>query len=184
MFNPDRVAGPEVTRMDEESLFMASEFADMPEPVLLSEFEKTIYITSSEQRRFFDNISKVEDKRRWLFLFWRSKDTNKATPFNEYRAQYMERVNYANENYATFTKEGWRSDRGRVLLMYGEPDFIERYPNTPDRKPGEIWSYNQIEGGVEFIFTDVNLNREYRLVHSDKQGEIEDPTYYQMYRER
>ena len=86
----------------------------------------------------------------------------------------------ANERYRAIGRDGWRTDRGRIYIIYGEPDEIQRFPNSSDNKPYEIWNYNQIEGGVEFIFIDLSGFSEYTLVHSTKRGEIQDPSWQQL----
>jgi hypothetical protein len=70
--------------------------------------------------------------------------------------------------------DGWRSDRGRVYILYAEPDEIERFPSSENAKPYEIWYYHQIEGSVQFIFVDRTGFGNYRLVHSTKRGELQD----------
>jgi len=72
---------------------------------------------------------------------------------------------------------GWKSDRGRVYIMYGAPDDIERNVNAMDTYPYEIWRYNQYEGGVLFVFLDKNNSGMYQLVHSTKEGELSDPNW-------
>ena len=54
------------------------------------------------------------------------------------------------------SKIGWKTDRGRVLILYGEPNEIERFPNQMDKKPYEIWHYDDVEGGVIFVFADLS----------------------------
>ena len=58
--------------------------------------------------------------------------------------------------------------------MYGEPSEVERYPNQTDTKPYEIWHYNDLEGGVLFIFADLTGFSDYTLINSTKRGEISD----------
>ena len=41
-------------------------------------------------------------------------------------------------------KDGYRTDRGRVYLIYGEPDQIDRFPSETNMKPYEVWYYNSI----------------------------------------
>ncbi len=71
-------------------------------------------------------------------------------------------------------KEGWKTDRGRVYIMYGEPNEIERYPNQTQTRPYEIWSYYDLEGGVRFVFGDITGFADYQLLHSTKRGELRD----------
>ena len=63
--------------------------------------------------------------------------------------------------------------------MNGEPDETQRFPNSGDSKPYEIWEYHQIEGGVEFDFIDLTGFNEYTLVNSTKHGEIKDESWQQ-----
>lgn len=83
----------------------------------------------------------------------------------------------ANTRYSTTFKQGWRTDRGRVLLLYGRPDEIERNPSSIDTKPYETWFYYSLDGGVKFIFGDVSGFGEYELMHSTHRNEIQDPNW-------
>jgi hypothetical protein len=80
----------------------------------------------------------------------------------------------ANASYSNYFKEGWQTDRGRVLLMYGRPDEIERNPSVLDVNPYEIWYYYSLEGGCEFVFGDLSGHGEYELLHSTYRNEIQD----------
>jgi hypothetical protein len=86
----------------------------------------------------------------------------------------LRRVAHANQNYKVQNKEGWRTDRGRVYILYGEPDQITREPGAAGSKPYQTWSYFNIEKGVEFVFVDRLGNSDYQLVHSTKRGELQD----------
>jgi hypothetical protein len=48
-----------------------------------------------------------------------------------------------------------------------------------DTKPYEIWHYNDLEGGVLFVFADLTGFSEYRLLHSTKRGELQDDSWQQ-----
>jgi hypothetical protein len=98
-------------------------------------------------------------------------------PWPDLRDRYLQATRFANENFRSFAREGWRTDRGRVYLIYGQPDDIERFPSSDEAKPYEIWTYNGIEGGVEFIFGDRLGLREYQLLHSSKLGEIKNENW-------
>jgi hypothetical protein len=74
-------------------------------------------------------------------------------------------------------RDGWQTDRGRVYLLYAEPDDVQRFPSSDNGKPYEIWNYNQIESGVVFVFIDRNGFGDYQLVHSTKRGELQDESW-------
>lgn len=98
------------------------------------------------------------------------------------RAEYLRRVEKASQRYRAFSKPGWRTDRGRVNILYGEPDEMERVPNSENSKPYEIRKYLQIEIGVEFVFVDRSGFGEYVLVHSTKRGELKDEGWQRFLR--
>jgi len=74
-------------------------------------------------------------------------------------------------------REGYRTDRGRVYIMYGPPDDNERHPNESDMRPYEIWSYHNIQGGVIFVFVQRSSTSEYELVHSTHRNELHDENW-------
>ena len=103
--------------------------------------------------------------------------TRSPASAREWLRKYFERVKKANTQYTTIQQKGWKTDRGRVLLVFGEPSEIERYPNQVDTKPYEIWNYHELEGGVIFVFADLTGFSDYQLIHSTKRGEISDPNW-------
>ena len=182
VYNPDRIGQAEIVQMDPEKFYMVSEFASMPEEVLKSDFEKAIYISKKQERDEFNKLTNLEEKRKWIYRFWKSRDMDKNSPQNLFRAEYLQRLEYTNQNFDAFNLEGWRSDRGRVYIIYGEPDYIHQHPNEENMKPYEVWTYDQIQGGVEFVFADFNMTREYRLVHSSLRGEIQNYEWQSLVR--
>jgi hypothetical protein len=69
------------------------------------------------------------------------------------------------------------TDRGRCHIVYGRPSEIDRYPSQLDSKPYEIWRFDDIEGGVEFVFGDISGFGDYKLLHSTKRGELRDDAW-------
>jgi GWxTD domain-containing protein len=113
-----------------------------------------------------------------MFKFWNSRDNDLSTPKNEYFIEYSRRIEISNQRFAALGKQGWKTDRGRIYLKYGEPSEIERFPNQTDTKPYEIWHYNEIEGGIIFVFADLTSFSDYLLVHSTARGELRDDNWY------
>lgn len=84
--------------------------------------------------------------------FWASRDPTPGTIYNELMAEYYRRVDYAYLNFTTMRdRDGARTDRGRIYILYGEPTKIER-KYTPGRPTEEIWYYSTI--GRKFVFAD------------------------------
>lgn len=144
----------------------------LDEKVIDTEFAGAVYIASSEDKKIFDSLD-LAGKRKFMKRFWLKRDTEPATFHNEFRAEYLRRLQFANESYGS-GKPGWKADRGRVLLLYGQPDEIERYPNSSENRSYEIWNFYKIQGGVLFIFVDIRGFGDYILVHSTARDELQD----------
>ncbi len=119
------------------------------------------YIASGSFIDAFEKADAEERKRLWE-EFWREKDPTPQTPKNEFYEEHVRRFSYANQHFATSMTEGWRTDRGRIYIIYGEPDEIEKYPGEVRRKPMEVWYY--YSRGKRFIFVDETGFGDYVLV--------------------
>lgn len=91
--------------------------------------------------------------------FWKKRDPTPGTERNERMEEYYYRIAYANRRYGNLG-EGWSTDRGQVLVLFGEPDRIES--QNADSKPYEVWLYNRI--GRKFIFVDESGRGDFKLL--------------------
>lgn len=167
----------------ETSGYLSSEFAAMSEEECDLEFAALRYLVSDGQKDSYEKLKTLESKRKYLYEFWKVRDYDLTTPVNERRLEYMQRVEHARERFRTFNKDGVKTDRGRVYLIYGEPDDIEYHHSTLETKPYEIWYYNSIEGGVHFVFGDLSGYNDYQLLHSTKRGEVIDENWFRRLNE-
>lgn len=156
---------------------LSTQFGAMSEEELDDLYNKSRYIASNQEQDQYDVLTTIEGKREFLYNFWKARDENPSDDFNQSYNSYLKRVEDCNLRYRAMSKEGWKTDRGRVYLTYGEPSEIERYPNQIETRPYEIWSYHSLEGGVFFIFADLFGFSDYQLVHSSKRGELRDESW-------
>ncbi|WP_337865210.1 GWxTD domain-containing protein [Ignavibacterium sp.] len=175
VYNPDIVETDSAFR--EVKPVLSSTFGTMSEEELDDIFDKSKYIATSQELDKYKKLSGVDGKREFLFDFWTGRDRDPSTKENEYFYDYLLRVESATNRFSSMQKAGWKTDRGRVFVIYGEPSEIERYPNQIESRPYEIWYYNDIEGGVYFIFADLTGFSEYTLIHSTKRGELRDDNW-------
>lgn len=176
VFNPN--VKEEIIAKRTDADLLSSEFSVMTEEELNLAFEQSKYIASSDEIKRWSTLTDIDAKRNFLFNFWKSRDPNPNTPENERKKEYFERVKKADEMFRGSREKGWRSDRGRVYIVYGEPSEIDRYPNEMDAYPYEIWSYNNIEGGVIFVFGDITGTGQMILIHSTHRGEMHDENWF------
>ena len=156
-----------------------SQFAMMTEDELDQLFEKSEYIAQREDKRTYRQLN-LEGKRRFMKTFWDRRDRSSMVT-NGFLQEYLRRIAFVDRSYAAQNKPGWKTDRGRVYLIYGEPDQITRYPSNMGAKPYQIWSYHRIESGIEFVFVDRTGFGDMILVHSTARNEIHDYEWREKY---
>jgi len=159
------------------TLAQSAVLAGMTADELAQEFRTARYLATTSEISLFDKITGQEGRRDFLARFWAEVEKGRYGVLDMTRTLYLSRVATANQRFRSMGKEGWELDRGRVYILHGEPDEIERMPSSEDRKPYEIWHFYQIENGVQFIFVDRSGFGDYLLVHSTKRGELQDPTW-------
>lgn len=160
---------------DQSNDYLLSDIAKMTGDQLMDEFRKSRYLMTDDIAGKFEKLNDLESQKQYYFTFWKGFDQSPNTPNNEFRKDYFDRVAFANKYYKSDTRSGWESDRGRVYIVYGKPSEVESFPFEANTKGYEIWRYELLEGGVEFVFVDlINDGRTYELVHSTKRNEIRD----------
>jgi len=145
-------------------------YLSMGEPELDREFDWLRYEAGPEERDSYERLEGADAKRRFLSDFWRKRPAG-------VREEYLARVHYVNAAFALGSKEGYRTDRGRVYITYGPPDDIDRHPSEVDSRPYEIWSFNAIQGGVTFVFVQRTPGGDHELVHSTHRNELHDENW-------
>jgi GWxTD domain-containing protein len=153
------------------------ELVGLSDQELIDEFHFARYIARPDQIRMFDKLTTLEARREFLARFWADIENGYQGKTDISRQIYLQRVMKANQNYKAFLKKGWKTDRGRIYILYDKPDEIEHFQSSERNKPYEIWHYYQIEGGVQFVFIDLSGVGEYTLVHSTKRGELQDESW-------
>jgi len=159
------------------SNIVAGMFGVMSEEELDDFFAKSRYIATLPEIENYEKLKTEGAKREYLTNFWNARDEDPSDDMNYNLKDYIRKIKECNIIYKALSKEGWKTDRGRVYLIYGQPSEIDSYPNQTDTRPYEIWYYNDIEGGVQFVFGDVTGFSEYMLLHSTKRGELRDDNW-------
>jgi GWxTD domain-containing protein len=140
--------------------------------------EDVVYIISDEERAAFKQLSNDEERDNFIEAFWQRRDPTPDTEENEYKEEHYQRIAYANEHFPAGVP-GWKTDRGRMYIMYGKADEVESHPSggTYERPmeegggetstfPFETWRYRYLEGiGQEVIieFVDTCMCGEYHM---------------------
>jgi GWxTD domain-containing protein len=139
--------------------------------------EEVPYIITDRERAAFKMLTTDDEREAFIENFWERRNPNPGSPENEYKEEYYQGIICANERYGTAIP-GWKTDRGRLLIMYGPPEHIDSHPDgeacgrqdsqgtgTPTC-PFEEWRYRCLPGIGENIvlkFVDTDRDGEYHL---------------------
>jgi GWxTD domain-containing protein len=167
--NPDII----VAREEPALSYAESQFTYMTEAELDQKFAEAQYLANKSEIQIYNLLNSADSKREFLLRFWKTRTRENPDLIED----YYSRVDYTNENFRSGGTKGWQTDMGRVYILYGQPDQIEKFPSGQNENPYEIWQYHNVEGGVEFDFVDTEGFGQYRLVNSTKRGEINDPNW-------
>ncbi|MGA8145739.1 MAG: GWxTD domain-containing protein [Candidatus Acidiferrales bacterium] len=140
--------------------------------------EDVIYIITPEERSAFVHLQTNEEREQFIEQFWQRRNPDPDSAENTFKEEHYRRIAYTNEHYASGIP-GWKTDRGRIYIMWGPPDEIESHPSggTYDRPssegggttstyPFEDWRYRYLEGigeDVNIEFVDPTMTGEYHL---------------------
>jgi len=140
--------------------------------------EDVRWIITDDERKTFMQLSNDEERDQFIEAFWQRRNPNPDSEENEFKEDHYARIAYANDHFAAGIP-GWKTDRGRIYIVYGKPDEIESHPSggTYDRPieegggststyPFEDWRYRYIEDiGQEVIieFVDTCMCGDYHM---------------------
>ncbi len=140
--------------------------------------EDVVYIISPEERNAFLQLDTNEEREQFIEQFWLRRSSNPDLPDNDFKEEHYRRIAYANEHFASGIP-GWKTDRGRMYIMWGPPDEIDSHPmgGTWDRPmedgggstttyPWETWRWRYLPGigeNIELEFVDTTGSGEYHL---------------------
>jgi GWxTD domain-containing protein len=146
------------------------------------------YIIRDDERAVFKSLQSDPEREHFIEQFWQRRDPTPATVENEFKGEHYRRIAVANEQFGTGNLPGWKTDRGRIYIVYGPPDEKESHPSggayqrTPQEGGGTIstypfeqWLYRRIEGlGTDIVveFVDPTMTGEYRMTLDPSEKDV------------
>ena len=140
--------------------------------------EEVPYIISDEERSAFLQLQTNDEREQFIEGFWQRRDPTPDTVENEFKEEHYRRIAYANERFSSGIP-GWRTDRGRIYIMWGPPDEIDSHSagstyNRPMEEGGgqttvygfDDWTYHYMEGigqNITIEFVDPTGTGEYHI---------------------
>lgn len=89
-------------------------------------YEYARLIMTDDEKAIFMHLPDKEERALFIQDFWDKRDPDPDTELNEYRDEFYRRIDYANERFKQ-GPPGWKTDRGRIYIYFGEPDKIEEW---------------------------------------------------------
>lgn len=155
------------------------------EPSAQEFLDITQYIITDSEKKIFLELPPWE-REKFIEDFWHRRDPFPETSANEFKELYMKRIEDANRLFSKGRK-GYLTDRGRIYVLFGQPDEIIRseggqyidpfsdartvqLPTREGSKPIETWIYRNILTAmqeriyVRLDFVDVDGTGDYKLV--------------------
>jgi TonB family protein len=146
--------------------------------------EDVAYIISDAERSAFKKLTNDKERDAFIEQFWVRRNREPYSSGNSFKEEHYRRIAYANEHFA-WHMPGWKTDRGRIYIMYGKPDKLESHPTggaynrplnegggTVSTYPFEDWWYRHIDGVGDDImieFVDPSMTAEYRMAMSPEE---------------
>lgn len=141
-----------------------------------------LYPISSEREQISqDNLLAQADEqmlKQYFLAFWRNR---KPLAPDQAWQTYHRKVKETNQLFSSGLRQGYKTDRGRVWLMYGRPDQKEHRAMEPNMPAYIIWQYNKVQS--DFVVTQNNKmfvfgefepsTQEFQLIHSTALGELQ-----------
>jgi GWxTD domain-containing protein len=163
--------------------------------------EEVVYIITQAERAAYLKLRTDDERNMFIKQFWMRRDPlvpkpatteeypaiARGNPENDYKKEHYRRIKYADDRF-TNKIPGWKTDRGRIYIMYGPPDEIESHPSggtytrpaeegggTTETFPFEQWRYRYIESigrNVIMEFVDTTRTGEYRLTMDPHEKDV------------
>jgi GWxTD domain-containing protein len=138
--------------------------------------EEVVYIITPIEKEVFLKLATDRERDRFIEAFWKHRDPTPSTPENEFYKEHQRRLNYANHFFGRESpKPGWKTDRGRMYILLGEPNDIRRFEGKTMTYPAEVWFYQGktdlgLPPGFHLVFFQEGGSGEYRLYSPLKDG--------------
>jgi len=138
--------------------------------------EEVVYIISPLEKQVFEKLQADRERDLFIQAFWKQRDPTPGTEENEFRTEHYRRINHANHYYGRQSPlPGWKTDRGRIYIILGEPNDIQRFESGQETYPAEIWFYQDkaeagLPPGFNIVFFKEHGSGDYRLYSPTMDG--------------
>jgi GWxTD domain-containing protein len=132
------------------------------------------YIITHQEVKAYKALETELDRRNFIDWFWQRRDIVPDTPRNEFRERFEQRVLESSRMFDDTSKPGWKTDQGKVYILVGPPDeinkdivakshrgiitWVYRRPPFPDLSPNTVIAFAKDPSGEFVISTSPTLD--------------------------
>lgn len=107
------------------------------------------FLMTKEEVAQWKAVKTDDAAKAFVALFWARRDPTPTTPRNEFKEQFDAAVDYADKNFAYGKRQrGAMTDRGKMLILYGQPKKVERSAAKNSGMPGGFDDSMSSTGGT------------------------------------
>ena len=137
---------------------MAQDEPELAETENILEWDKSPagFLMTKDEQKEWKTISSETEARAFVELFWAKRNVDPANAFNPFKADFENKVRYADEQYTWDKRRGALTDRGRVLIIMGVPQYSEnRFPTeTVERIDDRAAGTDEVRSNAKLWFYD------------------------------
>jgi GWxTD domain-containing protein len=134
------------------------------------------YIITTVERDVFLKLQTDRERDIFMDAFWKHRDPTPNSPENEFKTEHYRRISYANQYLGREVPvPGWKTDRGRMHILLGEPQEIQRFAAKSGVYECESWFYQGktdqgLPAGFYLLFFKEHGEGMYRLYSPVRDG--------------
>ena len=137
---------------------MAQDEPELAETENILEWNKSPagFLLTKDEQKEWKTLSTEAEARAFIELFWAKRNVDPANAFNPFKAEFENKVRYADEQYTWAKQRGALTDRGRVLITMGAPQYSEnRFPTeTVERIDDRAVGTDEVRSNAKLWYFD------------------------------
>ncbi len=100
------------------------------------------YVMTTAEYHRYRTLRDDSQRRGFIREFWARRDPLPDTDENELEREFWDRVRVADHHFGQDVKPGWKTERGKVFIMLGPPENLERDRILADVWGASRWTYD------------------------------------------
>ena len=120
------------------------------------------YIITRAEKTAFLQLTTDEAREQFIEQFWEIRNPTPGAPTNPYREEHYKRLEYASDHFSlNKTRDGWKTDMGKIYITLGPPEQKARYVNTSEVRAMEIWFYSSSHPALPPFFNIIFYEKDF-----------------------